>query len=90
VQTCLGLGGNSSSTLVCSSSAFSPLFAIKALFVSIRTLHAANEILLTENIEIGTHGIIIDFTDGKGNNYNATYLPEVAVEQGNRTHLHVN
>jgi len=31
--------------------------------------------------EIGTHGIIIDFADHKGNNLNATYLPEVALEQ---------
>jgi len=31
--------------------------------------------------EIGTHGIIIDFADHKGNKLNATYLPEVAVEQ---------
>jgi len=32
--------------------------------------------------EIGTHGIIIDFTDPKGVNRGATYLPEVASEQG--------
>lgn len=84
VQTCLGLGGKRSSTL-CSSSSSSPLFAFKALFVFIHC--TANE-LLTVNNEVGTHGIIIDFTDGKGNNYNATYLPEVATEQGNTlTHM---
>jgi len=31
--------------------------------------------------EVGTHGIIIDFVDHKGNGLNATYLPEVAEEQ---------
>jgi len=30
---------------------------------------------------IGKHGIIIEFHDDDGNNYNATYLPEVASEQ---------
>ncbi|CAH0475308.1 unnamed protein product [Peronospora belbahrii] len=32
--------------------------------------------------EIGTHGIIIKFSDLRGNEYNATYLPQVAREQG--------
>jgi len=31
--------------------------------------------------EIGIHGIIIDFVDPKGEKRNATYLPEVALEQ---------
>lgn len=30
---------------------------------------------------IGRHGIILEFSDER-NNYKATYLPEVAVEQG--------
>ncbi|KAG1699552.1 hypothetical protein DVH05_012963 [Phytophthora capsici] len=32
--------------------------------------------------EIGTHGIIIEFNDSSGNDYSATYLPQVAREQG--------
>jgi len=31
---------------------------------------------------VGLHGIQIDFTDSKGGSYSATYLPEVAAEQG--------
>jgi len=31
---------------------------------------------------VGTHGIDIDFKDQKGNNYSATFLPEVAEEEG--------
>ncbi|KAL4144324.1 hypothetical protein KRP22_003513 [Phytophthora ramorum] len=36
--------------------------------------------------EIGVHGIIIEFSDSGENDYNATYLPQVAREQG-WTHL---
>jgi AMMECR1 domain-containing protein len=32
--------------------------------------------------EVGKHGILISFTDKGGTNYSATYLPEVAHEQG--------
>ncbi|CAI5736440.1 unnamed protein product [Peronospora destructor] len=35
--------------------------------------------------EIGTHGIIIEFSDMRGKEYSATYLPQVAREQ-NWTH----
>ena len=31
---------------------------------------------------VGTHGILIKFQDKKGKHYSATYLPEVASEQG--------
>jgi uncharacterized protein (TIGR00296 family) len=31
---------------------------------------------------VGTHGIDIDFKDHKGNSYSATFLPEVAEEEG--------
>ena len=31
---------------------------------------------------VGTHGIDIDFKDQKGNSYSATFLPEVAEEEG--------
>lgn len=31
---------------------------------------------------VGTHGIIIEFEDGHGSEYTATYLPDVAPEQG--------
>lgn len=39
-----------------------------------------------EDWEIGTHGIIIEFYDNDGQFYSATYLPDVAHEQG-WTHL---
>ena len=32
--------------------------------------------------EVGIHGIDIDFEDEKGNDYSATFLPEVAEEEG--------
>jgi len=32
--------------------------------------------------EVGTHGIQIEFEDSKGSSYHATFLPEVASEQG--------
>lgn len=32
--------------------------------------------------EVGTHGIMIKFRDSSGREYSATYLPEVAKEQG--------
>jgi AMMECR1 domain-containing protein len=32
--------------------------------------------------QIGIHGIIIEFEDSNGNYYSATYLPDVASEQG--------
>uniref|UniRef100_K3XBM3 AMMECR1 domain-containing protein n=1 Tax=Globisporangium ultimum (strain ATCC 200006 / CBS 805.95 / DAOM BR144) TaxID=431595 RepID=K3XBM3_GLOUD len=35
-----------------------------------------------EDWEIGIHGIIIEFEDSNGNYYSATYLPDVASEQG--------
>ncbi|RLN73380.1 hypothetical protein BBJ28_00021446 [Nothophytophthora sp. Chile5] len=36
----------------------------------------------TGGSSIGTHGIIIEFNDTRGNFYSATYLPQVASEQG--------
>lgn len=36
--------------------------------------------------EIGVHGIRIEFTSEKGSKKAATYLPEVAVEQGTLFH----
>ncbi|TYZ58953.1 hypothetical protein PybrP1_001813 [[Pythium] brassicae (nom. inval.)] len=35
-----------------------------------------------EDWEIGVHGIIIEFSDANGGFYSATYLPDVASEQG--------
>ncbi|DAZ98198.1 TPA: hypothetical protein N0F65_005330 [Lagenidium giganteum] len=35
-----------------------------------------------EDWEIGVHGIIIEFEDASGNEYSATYLPDVASQQG--------
>lgn len=32
--------------------------------------------------QVGVHGIVINFTDDRGSSYSATFLPEVAAEQG--------
>ncbi|CAN0297307.1 unnamed protein product, partial [Ectocarpus sp. 13 AM-2016] len=32
--------------------------------------------------QIGVHGIVIKFNDDRGSSYSATFLPEVAAEQG--------
>ena len=37
--------------------------------------------------EVGTHGIRIEFHSDRGSRRTATYLPEVATEQGNLIHL---
>lgn len=34
--------------------------------------------------QVGLHGIVINFTDDRGSSYSATFLPEVAAEQGAR------
>jgi len=31
---------------------------------------------------VGQHGLVLDFTDSEGEKYSATYLPEIAVQQG--------
>lgn len=35
--------------------------------------------------QVGVHGIVIKFNDDGGSSYSATFLPEVAAEQGGRT-----
>jgi AMMECR1 domain-containing protein len=37
---------------------------------------------MADSAQIGVHGIIIEFSDAGGNLYSATYLPQVASEQG--------
>lgn len=32
--------------------------------------------------EVGLHGLVLNFTDPKGQKYSGTYLPEIAAEQG--------
>ena len=32
--------------------------------------------------QIGVHGLVIDFADSKGEKYSATFLPEIAAENG--------
>ncbi|KAJ8963868.1 hypothetical protein NQ314_005326 [Rhamnusium bicolor] len=39
--------------------------------------------------EVGVHGIRIEFINEKGNKRTATYLPEVASEQGNYYYFHL-
>lgn len=48
-------------------------------------LHTAAALLIPH--QIGEHGIVINFTDDRGLSYSATFLPEVAAEQGRRRKL---
>lgn len=38
-------------------------------------------------VQVGKNGIRIEFVNEKGHKKTATYLPEVATEQGNTGHL---
>lgn len=67
---------------------FSPMaFAdlVPALFCKVSLLHSYERAHSAFDFEVGRHGIIIDFDatcDGRRTHYNATYLPEIATEQG--------
>jgi len=63
---------------------FSPITynEISRLECSVSLLYAFEECKHVSDWEIGKHGIIIDFDESDGANRNATYLPEVAPEQG--------
>lgn len=51
------------------------------LFIS-ELIRAVDGFCLLNHVQIGVHGIIIEFSDSGGNFYSATYLPQVASEQG--------
>eukprot|EP01112_Ceratiomyxa_fruticulosa_P021239 TRINITY_DN7403_c0_g4_i1.p1 TRINITY_DN7403_c0_g4~~TRINITY_DN7403_c0_g4_i1.p1 ORF type:complete len:198 (-),score=36.34 TRINITY_DN7403_c0_g4_i1:150-743(-) len=63
---------------------FDPVSAgeIPQLHCSVSLLTNFEDVDSAFDWEVGTHGIWIDFTDPNGNDRNATYLPEVAGEQG--------
>jgi AMMECR1 domain-containing protein len=62
---------------------FSPLekHEIPALEVGISLLVNYEDAASYMDWEVGTHGIIIDF-QANNSHFSATYLPEVALEQG--------
>jgi len=62
---------------------FSPVVfsEVPRLHCGVSLLFRFEEVSSVYEWEIGTHGIILDFEDKKGNHWNATYLPEVAPEQ---------
>ena len=66
---------------------FSPIDAgeLPLLECTVSLLTNFEEDLKWNDWEVGTHGIIIEFespSNGYGHSYSATYLPEVAKEQG--------
>ncbi|CAM9482171.1 unnamed protein product [Ascophyllum nodosum] len=63
---------------------FSPIEAseLDALDVSVSLLLKYESARHWEDWEVGVHGIVINFNDDRGSSYSATFLPEVAAEQG--------
>eukprot|EP00903_Cladosiphon_okamuranus_P009559 g9101.t1 len=63
---------------------FSPIEAseLSSLDVSVSLLVKYEQARHWEDWEVGVHGIVIKFRDDGGSNYSATFLPEVAEEQG--------
>ncbi|CEG43191.1 Uncharacterized conserved protein, AMMECR1 [Plasmopara halstedii] len=55
---------------------------LNRLLCSVSLLIDYNDAKSYDDWVIGTHGIIIKFNDSDGNTYSATYLPQVAREQG--------
>ena len=70
-------------------SRFSPITAdeLSKLHVSVSILTQFEEAEDHMDWEVGTHGIRIEFHSDRGSRRTATYLPEVATEQGNLIHL---
>ncbi|OWF51526.1 AMME syndrome candidate gene 1-like protein [Mizuhopecten yessoensis] len=65
-------------------SRFSPITKdeFSKLYVSVSILTNFEDAKDFEDWEVGTHGIRIEFLNEKGHKKTATYLPEVAIEQG--------
>eukprot|EP00299_Pterocystis_sp_00344_P003983 c1478_g1_i2.p1 GENE.c1478_g1_i2~~c1478_g1_i2.p1 ORF type:complete len:160 (+),score=31.95 c1478_g1_i2:198-677(+) len=55
---------------------------VPSMCCSVSLLHAFEDVSTPYEWDVGVHGIIINFVDAKGRSYRATYLPEVAQEQG--------
>lgn len=70
-------------------SRFSPITRdeISKLSVSVSILTQFEDATDYLDWEVGTHGIRIEFYNEKGNKRTATYLPEVAPEQGKHTSI---
>lgn len=68
----------------CNDTRFSPITSdeLTKLHVSVSLLRHFEDGVDYRDWEIGVHGIRIEFTNEKGNKRTATYLPEVASEQG--------
>lgn len=66
-------------------SRFSPITReeLTKLHVSVSILRHFEDGTDYTDWEVGVHGIRIEFHNEKGNKRTATYLPEVATEQGN-------
>ncbi|CAN0173130.1 unnamed protein product, partial [Hapterophycus canaliculatus] len=63
---------------------FSPIepSELSSLDVSVSLLVEYEPARHWEDWEVGVHGIVIKFNDDRGSSYSATFLPEVAAEQG--------
>ena len=70
-------------------SRFSPITRdeFPKLYVSVSILRHFEDGADYLDWEVGLHGIRIEFHNEKGNKKTATYLPEVATEQGNGHYL---
>lgn len=68
----------------CSDSRFSPITMdeLSKLHVSVSLLRHFEDGADYRDWEVGVHGIRIEFYNEKGNKRTATYLPEVASNQG--------
>eukprot|EP00904_Undaria_pinnatifida_P009962 jgi/Undpi1/6096/HiC_scaffold_20.g08581.m1 len=55
---------------------------LSSLDVSVSLLVKFEQARHWEDWEVGVHGIVIKFTDDRGSGFSATFLPEVAAEQG--------
>lgn len=68
----------------CNDTRFSPITMdeLSKLHVSVSILRHFEDGADYRDWEVGVHGIRIEFHNEKGNKRTATYLPEVASEQG--------
>lgn len=73
-------------------SRFSPITRdeFPKLYVSVSILRHFEDGADYLDWEVGLHGIRIEFHNEKGNKKTATYLPEVAPEQGMQLFYHCN
>lgn len=55
---------------------------VPALTCKLSILHQFEDCAHAHDWQVGVHGVLINFADGNGKRYSATYLPEVAREHG--------